>query len=71
MQEGTELLELEQDDERDGGTLGASIVSVAAMIGVQLIGAVIVATGIAGAWALIASAFGPSAAALGRSLGLG
>ncbi|OZB82364.1 hypothetical protein [Microbacterium sp. 13-71-7] len=71
MQEGTELLELEQDDERDGGTLGASIVSVAAMIGVQLIGAVIVAAGIAAAWALIASTFGPSAAALGRSLGLG
>lgn len=69
--EGTDLLELEHDDDWDGGTLGASIASVAAMIGVHLIGAVIVVIGIAGAGSLIANTFGPSVAALGRSLGLG
>ncbi|WP_258133201.1 hypothetical protein [Microbacterium sp. MYb64] len=41
------------------------------MIGVHLIGAVIVVIGIAGAGSLIANTYGPSVAALGRSLGLG
>jgi len=72
MHEGTDLLALEDGEEGTaGGTLGEAVAWVAAMIGIHLIGALIVVIGIVGAWALIASAFGPSAAALGRSLGLG
>lgn len=72
MHEGTDLLGLEDEKEwTEGGTLRGAATWLAAMIGVHLIGAVIVVIGIVGAWALVASAFGPSAAALGHSLGLG